>query len=842
MKRLKSWLLIIVLLVSFIFGGVTTVSAAGKNGETRTIAIVFDNSGSMYDNGDQAWCRATYAMEVFASMLNQGDTLFIYPMHPITVGGKQYTMDNPFSLTDSSQAAVIRDIYTEKASTTPIESIDAAAQGLRSAQADEKSLIVLTDGDVFYESGSSLGAKVTRQKLDTRFQEYISEGMQVMYLGIGGKVVMPSIEDSENFTKQQAKDSKDVLSSLTRMCNLIFGRDSLPETHLSENSIDVDISIGKMIVFVQGENVSDLTLTGNTGVVGEKISSASTKYGTAGCGNHKANPDTSLQGMMVTYTDCSSGSYKINYSGEASSVEVYYEPDADLDFVFTHDNGQAVDPNALYEGNYKIGFGMKDAKTGELISSDLLGNISYQGSYYINGEEYPITCEGASGEIPVTLNMGDTFDAKLTVTYLSGYSITKESTDFGWPEGGVGVAARPAGELTLTIEGGEAIYSLKDLEEGTPYTATVFYKGQQLTGKELEKVDLKWDPDTSNVEIMEEFADDHYNLSLHYKEGIVPEETVCGECTVTIYAFYTEKGSAEAKAEATMTYNVEDDFSPVKIDLITEQDYFVISELDKAEPIIAALTINGETISPKDFASTELLVDCDGLEYELTPNEQDSSYEIRLLKTDGIEEGKYTVTATAVYTDNIGRVTEAEDDLKVTLSGIPLWMKWAIRLAVLLILIIILWIILHIKVLPKKLKATKKTSHMSFDGDDVTSATNFSADLKSKQLRVQSQYAGKKFGVAMDVVPGKESFLYKPQKRKSAEVKPTSVKKFGAAKIQEIMIGSVKYEVDDAGKIVSAIPNQKPFTLRNGSMVKYSGTINDAGVDKDFEVSTKLNF
>ena len=180
MKRLKSWLLIIVLLVSFIFGGVTTVSAAGKNGETRTIAIVFDNSGSMYDNGDQAWCRATYAMEVFASMLNQGDTLFIYPMHPITVGGKQYTMDNPFSLTDSSQAAVIRDIYTEKASTTPIESIDAAAQGLRSAQADEKSLIVLTDGDVFYEGGSSLGAKVTRQKLDMRFQEYITEGMQVM--------------------------------------------------------------------------------------------------------------------------------------------------------------------------------------------------------------------------------------------------------------------------------------------------------------------------------------------------------------------------------------------------------------------------------------------------------------------------------------------------------------------------------------------------------------------------------------------------------------------------------------------------------------------------------------
>ena len=63
--------------------------------------------------------------------------------------------------------------------------------------------------------------------------------------------------------------------------------------------------------------------------------------------------------------------------------------------------GNTVDPQALYEGDYKVSFGMKDAKTGKLISSDLLGNPKYQGSYYINGQEYPITHEGFSGSADV---------------------------------------------------------------------------------------------------------------------------------------------------------------------------------------------------------------------------------------------------------------------------------------------------------------------------------------------------------------------------------------------------------------------------------------------------------
>ena len=142
MKKYISILLAVLMLASALVGPLTVQAA--KASTSRAIAIVFDNSGSMYDDGDQAWCRATYAMEVFASMLNEGDVLQIYPMHPITVGNSEYSMEKPFQITDSKQASSIRDIYSKKTGGTPIESIDCAINGLQNLQADKKYLIVLS--------------------------------------------------------------------------------------------------------------------------------------------------------------------------------------------------------------------------------------------------------------------------------------------------------------------------------------------------------------------------------------------------------------------------------------------------------------------------------------------------------------------------------------------------------------------------------------------------------------------------------------------------------------------------------------------------------------------------
>ena len=844
MKRFTCTVLVVLMLISCVLSGGFTLSAAEKAGQSRAVAIVFDNSGSMYINGEQAWCRATYAMEVFGSMLNKGDTLLIYPMHPITVGGAQYTMDNPFKITDSSKASQIRDILTDKAGGTPIESVDAAVKGLQGVSADKKYMIVLTDGDSFYLGGSEMSKEKTKSELDKRFQANAGKNMTVMYLGIGKDVVMPDTPESEYFAKKKAENSADVLSSLTDMCNRIFGRDTLPKSYLTGKTVNFDISMSKLIVFVQGENVSGLKVTNASGPAGELQGSTSTKYGTAGAGNYDSVPDTTLQGMMVTYTGCPAGEYNIEYTGNASSVEAYYEPDADLEFVFTDSKGNKVDPNALYEGEYKMSFGMKDGRTGELISSELLGKPHYQGSYFINGQEYPIAHDGHSGEVPITLNMDDTFEANLTVTYLSGYTISKDSTDFGWPEGGIKVSARPAGELTLEITGGDELYSLQHLEEGTPYTAKVFYQGEQLTGAELEKVELKWDPDTSNAEIKQSCEGDHYNLYLCYKDPESPKDTVCGPCTVDIYAYYAAKGSSQAQAQCSMTYNIEDDFSPLEVDLVIEEDYFVVSEMkDEHKTATVKLSLNGQPLSAEEFESVALDVDCGGIEYELTPDPENSAYKIEFLPTDGLKEGDYDIKVNAEYTDSIGRTTETKDSSSVTVSNMPMWLKWLIGILILLLIILIIIIILHIKVLPKSAHITKKDSTFIFDGEDETKSTTFDCSMNKGSLRIQSKYGGTKTGLSMDVKPGKDSYLRKPKVRRSAEVKSTSVKKYGNATIQEATIGSVKYVLNEANGKLERVPmTDKAYNLRHNTMVKYSGTMLNAGVPKPFSVTTKLNF
>ena len=191
MKRSISAILAAVLLLLCVASVLPGASAVGKTDEARVIAIVFDNSGSMYVGKNQAWCRATYAMEVFASMLNQGDMLQIYPMWPITISGQTYSMENPFQITDSAQASAIREIYTEKADGTPIESIDNAIAGLQKIQTGKKYLVVLTDGGTFSKNGYGLSKARTKTELDNRVEANAGPDLTVMYLGIGAEACMP---------------------------------------------------------------------------------------------------------------------------------------------------------------------------------------------------------------------------------------------------------------------------------------------------------------------------------------------------------------------------------------------------------------------------------------------------------------------------------------------------------------------------------------------------------------------------------------------------------------------------------------------------------------------------
>lgn len=845
MKKILKQVVVFVLLVSSLIIYILPVSAE-KAEIKRNIAIVFDNSGTMYFKGEKAWCRATYAMEVFASMLNKGDSLFIYPMNPITVNGNQYTMESPMVISDSSQASQIRNIYTEKALDTHIESIDAAIKGLASSQADENYMIVLTDGKVFYEGGKELTVSETKKKLAERFNNSVGPNLNILYLGIGSHVAMPEI-NSEYYMGKKASDSKNVLSTLTMMSNKIFARDTLPSSHISGKTINFDISLRKLIVFVQGENVSDVKITGKNGATATLAESAKTQYSNIGAGNFKKEGqspvDSSLQGMLVTYTDCSAGEYEISYSGNSSNVEVYYEPDADLDFIFTDAEGNLVEPDSLYKGDYKVQYGLKDAKTGQLITSDLLGDPVYEGKYVINGEEHPIKHSGKSGETSVSLDVGDTFEAELTASYLNGYSITKTAKDFGWPEGSLKVAAKPAGDVRLEITDGDKIYELKDLEKGGTYTARVYYQGTQLTGTELEKVDLKWEPEKSNAEITQEFKDDHYELSLHYKDPSNPISTKCGKCTVTIHAFYTPDGSSETSGKAPLTYVIEDKIVKPVLSFSVPQKHYQISEIDKGKTIKAIVTSKGKKLTPEEFETLDIKADCGGIGYKIIPLPEESAFEIKLNSTGTTKAGKYKISATVTQKDSLGRELSDKKGCEIRLSKLPLWLEWLIWILIILAIILLIYYICHIKCLPTKLSTTKSICEFTISGDDMKSnGATFDAKIDNKVLTVFAKYGDIKTGIKMSVEPGETSYLMTPQKNRKARVSVSSVKSFGTANIVDATIGTKKYTLNpETFKLVPDLEGTKDFEIKSGNTIMYSGTVQYQGTNQDFDITIKLN-
>ena len=859
MKRCLSMLLAVVLLLACINISPITAHAATKKEPKRAISVVFDNSGSMYQNNNQAWCRATYATEVFAAMLNEGDELQIYPMNPITSLGKQYTMESPMVIKSPKEGVEkIHDIFTphETGTLTNIESIDYAAAGLRANKtADEKYLVILTDGTNFYEGqknidGQGASTKQTKKSkaaLEARISNLVGD-MTVMYLGmddVGVPAVIPQVNSSA-YVWKRAEKSEDVLAALTDLCNMIFGRDSLPAKYKSEKSIKFDISMKKMIVFVQGQNIDGLKVVDKSGSpVGKLVSTQQTKYSEKGTGKSSLdnNPDTSLQGMIVTYEGCAAGEYDVKFSGTQTSIEVYYEPDADLSFVFTDAKGKKVDPKALYEGTYKVSFGMKDAKTGQLIESDLLGKPSYAGTYTRNGKTETFTADGYSGNIDVTLDMGDTFKADLTVTYLSGYTIFKDSSDFGWPEGGIKVVARPAGDLVMKLEGGQDQYSLQKLEEGQPFKATLFYADKQLTGEELKKVELYWDPEVSNALLTKDVKDDHIDIILGYKDPNAPQDTKAGSCTVPIQAVYQAKGDSPSQTEELLQYYIDDDFSPLVIDLYAQESYVVIAEMANTPPLIAELWMQGEKLTAEQFAAVKPTVDIGGVPFELKAEPENSRYLIYLKQDDGAAEGDYTVSFSAQYTDNIGRTTSQEDEVSITLSAVALWKKvlfWSLAILLALILLIL---ILRIRVFPSPVTTKKRDCELIYDNDVIENGATFQVERSGKDLKAQCKFNGDKYAVSLgEIEPGKKSFLCKSSKKRTILVKLHNLKKVGPADITDVNVAGTQYEKDENGKLMPLDLNTKTRELRNGDKITFSGTILNAGVPVDFAVSIQVNY
>lgn len=545
MLRLASWTLIIMSVLGVFFSVPLTAGAASttKAEKSYEIAVVFDNSGSMYDN--KAWCRAKYAMEIFSSMLNydNGDKLRIYPMWEVTTDGSRPSKGGSYAaveINNEKDIDKISNLYTVNPSNTPFAPATEAYNYLKTVNGKEKWIIVLTDGEFNQIDRKTFTGEMSSNDLKNRLLALATNGIKVQYLGFGNAAELKS-DASKNFFAKKSTDTS-LKDDLIGICNSIFQRSILPANRLKGKTLDLDLSMKNLIVFAQGSNAKIVSLTDQSGKeIGITLNSGQRKYSKIGAHGYENEPvDTSLAGQVVTFSGCPKGKYTLNYT-DADAIQIFYEPDVDIKVTLTNSDGQTVDGSSgkIPAGEYKISSSIVDSNTGEDVTShELMGNDVKIVTKVKTSKDssYKTHQNGAK----ILLGPDTATDIVVVGTYLKDYTITSEGdSKLAWLKG-LNIE-EPEAQLKseAKVLQSQSWYRLKDNESWKPIRVYLTLDGQPLKEDQFKRAKL-------NIKFSE---------NLQYKCVAVPEESA-----YDIYIAqdengkYSEPKTGKYKLTASATY------------------------------------------------------------------------------------------------------------------------------------------------------------------------------------------------------------------------------------------------------------------------------------------------
>lgn len=377
MKRLLALALALVLLLPLLPTGMAV--SADTYVPSRVINLVYDDSGSMIiDNNNKyvdTWCQAKYAMEVFAGMLGEKETLNIYYMSDYQKGPLLRLQGSKDARQTEANVKKIHDLVT-KALGTPFGTVRRAYDDLKSVKADEQWLVVLTDGEF-------LDAK--NAQVEDYFHQVVKDGKtKVMMLSMGAAAAVINQDPANNIYFEKAANSTDILSKITTICNRIFQSNVLP---ISGNSVSFNVPMSQLVVFAQGKDVKITGITGSNGQTVTPSSNVHVQYSRKAAtnnnpgeyGDDKVIVADNLNGYVATFnTDFVPGQYTVNVSG-ADTVQVYYKPNVSIAaYLYNADNEEVTAKDNLVAGTYRLEFGFIDATNGQKVTdTSLLGNITY---------------------------------------------------------------------------------------------------------------------------------------------------------------------------------------------------------------------------------------------------------------------------------------------------------------------------------------------------------------------------------------------------------------------------------------------------------------------------------
>lgn len=394
------------------------ISAAGA-GEVpiRIINVVYDDSGSMYRSDGQSvdtWCQAKYSMEVFAAMLGETDTLNVYYMSDYQSG----TGSAPRLVLHGKDGSSVNvgKLHSEKtgAGNTPFNSVRKAYSDLSRVNADEKWLVILTDGA--FEDG-----RLSKSEIDA-FLDAKDANVNVMFLAMGPDAAGITPNESKNIYYVEAKTNNQILNQITDICTRIFNSDKL-DVNASSKNFSFDVPMGELIVFAQGANVKINGVTRDDGTQFKSSKApVEVKYSECDATNYNNEPARDLVGSIATFIDdFSTGDYSVDVTG-AETIEIYYKPNVEVAAYLTDSQGNEVTDMANLEaGEYTISFGFVKSGTKEKVAqSKLLGDVTYEAYVANNGIKHE---EMYSNGDKITLEEG-TLAIDASARYLDYHSVS----------------------------------------------------------------------------------------------------------------------------------------------------------------------------------------------------------------------------------------------------------------------------------------------------------------------------------------------------------------------------------------------------------------------------------
>ena len=361
------------------------ISADTTNAPTRIINVVYDDSGSMYRSNKEpvdTWCQAKYSMEVFAAMLGDSDYMNVYYMSDY----EKNTSARPrivLSGSDGAETNVSKiHLQTTRAGNTPFNSVRKAYKDLSAAKADEKWLVILTDGE--FEDG-----RMSKEEIDDFLASKDSD-VRVMFLGMGANAAGITDAPNNDIYYVEAKTNNQILNKITEICTRIFNSNKL-EISVSSKTFNFDVPMSELIVFAQGANVSINGIKTSDGTLTKSTKTpVAVKYSDCDATNYSNLPTTDLLGSIATFKDdfvC--GEYSVDVTG-AETIEIYYKPNIEIAVYLVDSEGNEVTDLAnLAAGEYTIKFGFVKAGTNEKVEmSKLLGDVEYSAFVTNNGEKH----------------------------------------------------------------------------------------------------------------------------------------------------------------------------------------------------------------------------------------------------------------------------------------------------------------------------------------------------------------------------------------------------------------------------------------------------------------------